>query len=380
MNTDHSRRNFVCALCGGLCLSAAVPWLVGSHERSDGASTRGEIKFKDLTGREIILARPAERIVDTMGATAAMAIAVHGSPARLAGIHPFTRPMFEKSFISRIFPEVLQIPSDVVTGSSYTPNVERIAGLNPDVVVHWGDYGETTATPLRNAGLTVATYRALAGGAEETLYAFAKMLGDMIGDNSRSTYLRELGDEIRTHLSGLLRAVPEEKRTRALIVTVTGAGLSASGGDASSTYSYHLYRAGGINVASALPDFSAVSSEQIASWNPDVVFVFNSPRASLDRIYADPVLSATKAARTRRVYVLPIGSHSWGSLGPEDPLVQTWMAELFYPQRMDRSLRQRMGNAYEKMFGRRFTNQELDEVLLMSTNSQSDGYERFLPA
>ncbi|TIT84428.1 MAG: ABC transporter substrate-binding protein, partial [Mesorhizobium sp.] len=178
---------------------------------------------------------------------------------------------------------------------------------------------------------------------------------------------------------GSLRAVPEEKRTRALIVTVTGAGLSASGGDASSTYSYHLYRAGGINVASALPDFSAVSSEQVASWNPDVLLVFNSQGANLDRIYADPVLSATKASRTRRVYILPIGSHCWGSLGPEDPLVHTWMAELFYPQRMDRSLRQRMRNAYEKMFGRRFTNQELDEVLLMSTNSQSDGYERFFP-
>lgn len=376
MHTEYSRRTYLSALCRGLCLSAFVPWLAGCDERSE-APARGEIKFNDLTGREIILARPAERIIDTMGATAAMAIAVHGSPARLAGIHPFTRPMFQKSFISRIFPEVLQIPSDVVAGSSYTPNVERIAGLNPDVVVHWGDYGEATATPLRNAGLTVATYRALSGGAEETLYAFAKMLGDMIGDNSRSNYLRELGEEVRTHLSGSLQTVPEEQRTRALIVTVSGAGLSASGGDASGTYSYHLYRAGGINVASALPDFSAVGSEQIASWNPDVVFVFNSEGASLERVYGDPILSATKAAQARRVYILPIGSHSWGSLGPEDPLVQTWMAELFYPERMNRSVRGRMRSAYERLFGQRFTDGELDEVLLMSTNGQSDGYERF---
>ncbi|MBB4188981.1 iron complex transport system substrate-binding protein [Sinorhizobium terangae] len=305
-----------------------------------------------------------------------MAIAVHGSPSRLAGIHPFTRPMLEKSFISRIFPEVLQIPSDVVTGS-YTANVERIARLNPDIVIHWGDYGEATATPLRNAGLTVASYRALPGSAEETLYAFAKMLGDMIGDNSRSNYLRKLGDQVRTHLSGALHAIPQEWRTRALIVTVTGSALSASGGDGHGTYSYHLYRAGGINVASALPDFSAVSSEQIANWNPDVVFVFNSEGASLERIYADPILSVTKAARARRVYVLPIGSHSWGSLGPEDPLVHTWMAELFYPERMDKSMRGRMKSAYERMFARRFTDGELDEVLLMSTNGQSNGYGRF---
>ncbi|RWL91649.1 MAG: ABC transporter substrate-binding protein [Mesorhizobium sp.] len=376
MHADYSRRNFVSAFCRGLCLSAVGPWLVGCDERPGGASKRGEIKFKDLAGHEIILDKPAEGIVDTVGSTAALAIAVHGSPSRLAGIHPFTRAMFEKSFISRIFPEVLQIPSDVVTGS-YTPNVERIASLNPDIVIHWGDYGEATATPLRNAGLTVATYRALPGGAEETLYAFAKMLGDMIGDNSRSTYLRELADLVRTHVGASLPAIPEEQRTRALIVTVAGAGLSASGGDASSIYSYHLYRAGGINVASALPDFSAVSPEQIANWNPDVVFVFNSQGASLERIYADPILGATKAARTRRVYVLPIGSHCWGSLGPEDPLVQTWMAELFYPEWMDRSVRGRMRNAYERLFGRRFTECELDEVLLMSTNGQSSSYERF---
>jgi iron complex transport system substrate-binding protein len=277
-----------------------------------------------------------------------------------------------------MYPQMLSVPTDVVSGrSSYAPSVETIAALDPDVVLHWGDYGMESVEPLRNAGIPVATFASLPEGPEEMIRAFATMLGQMIGDTSRVTDIVTLGAGVRADLDETLAGLTDAERARALIVTPTGDGLAASGGDADGSFSYYIYRAGGLNCAESLPAFSGVSVEQIAAWDPDAIFLFNSAGATPAWIHDDPILAATAAGRDRRVYILPIGAHSWGSLGPEDPLMHVWMAELLYPDRMDRSLRRRMRAAYRTLYGHDFSEDELDAVLLMDLNGQSAHYARF---
>lgn len=122
---------------------------------------------------------------------------------------------------------------------------------------------------------------------------------------------------------------------------------------------------------------AAVSSERIAAWNPQIVFIVFADGAAPSRIYDDPILGSVAAAKDRRVYVLLIGSHHWGSQGPEDPLVQLWIAELLYRELFDRSLRDAMRHAYQVMFNHTFSDDELDEVLLKTNNGVSKDYARF---
>ena len=381
MNSSWNRRDVLTAGALSALLPLGLPFglsLASCDSRTAGPTVPGKFTFIDGTGLPISLQGPARRIVALMTPDAATVIAVHGSPARLAGIHPRARPMFQRGFIARLFPEVMNIPANIVVGSGFSPNVEAIARLSPDVVVVLSDRGAGLTEPLEKLGLTVARYKVLPGGVDETLGALFTMLGTMIGDTSRSEFLIRLRADVRQRLAGELRSIPPEQRPRSMIVMPAGEGLMVSGGGEGSIYADFLYKAGSFNAASSLPDtLSPVGNERIAAWNPQVVFVVYSAGATPSRIYDDPILGSTDAARNRRVYVLPIGSHHWGSQGPEDPLVQRWMAELLHPDLFDRSLRATMRRAYQVMFNHTFTDDELDDVLLRSINAVSKDYARF---
>lgn len=99
--------------------------------------------------------------------------------------------------------------------------------------------------------------------------------------------------------------------------------------------------------------------------------------AESSRVQANPILRGTRAALDGRIYVLPTGSHYWGTIGAEDPLAQLWMAELLYPELLERTALCEMRAVYERLFNRTFTDAELDKVLLTELNGRSRHYDRF---
>lgn len=336
------------------------------------------MRFQDLDGRTITLPRPAERIVTLGPPYAAMALAVHGSPERLVGIHPRAQDMFARSFVREMFPDVMSIPTNIAVGGDFTPNVEGIARLHPDIVVQWAEMGDALIAPLENAGITVARYRSLPDGAEATLSAMLMMFGEMVGDTARADRLNAQRADTSRRLQETVSKLAASARQRVLLMTRTGEAMYASGGGSEGLYSYYIYRAGGTNVAEQLPDYSPISREQVAALEPDVILLFGSDGESPKAIFDDPVLQSTKAAVSKRVYVLPTGSHYWGAIGPDDVLTQIWMAELLYPDRMEATLRTEMRETYHAMFDREFSDEQLDKVLIPVTNGGSAHYARFL--
>ncbi|EIM73527.1 periplasmic binding protein [Nitratireductor aquibiodomus RA22] len=350
----------------------------GGDDKSASPKGRGEaVHFLDLDGRRITLDRPAGRIVTLGPPYAAMAVAVHGSPDRLVGIHPRARDMYSRSFVREMFPEIMTIPTNIAVGGDFTPNVEGIARLQPDIVVQWAEMGDALIAPLENAGITVARYRSLEAGAEATLAAMLTMFGEMIGDTARAERLNAQRAQTGRRLAEMVGTLSDASRQRVLLMTRTGEAMYASGGGSEGLYSYYIYRAGGINVAEALPDYSPVSREQIAALDPDVILLFGSDGETPRSIFGDPVLQSTQAALQRRVYVLPTGSHYWGAIGPDDALTQIWLAELLYPDRLEKTLRGEMRETYRAMFDQDFSDARIDEILMLETNGISAGYERF---
>lgn len=358
-----------------LCLPIFMPSLAGCMRDKENEATAEGFSFIDMAGRQVSLPRPAERIVTMVVPDAAAAIAVQGSADRLVGIHPRARDMFSRGFISRLFPEVMALPTNIVVGSDFVPDSESIARLQPDVVVQYGGRGDDLIAPLENLGLKVARFVANGAGGKETLTAMLTMMGAMVGNVSQARDLIQFRDRVDRRVRQMLNSLREVDRQRAIIAMPLGDGLLVSGGQ--DVMGYYLYEAGGINAAEAAPGFSQVSAEQIAAWDPDVVFLFGGNATSPERVYRDPILGATHAAREQRVYVMPIGSHSWGSIGPEDPLTQIWMAELLYPELLPNMLRDEMKALYRLAFGHEFSDAEIDEVLMLERNALSAHYRRF---
>lgn len=141
---------------------------------------------------------------------------------------------------------------------------------------------------------------------------------------------------------------------------------------------YHAL-AGGRNAAEELVGgWSDISVEQIAAWNPDVIFLncFEA-ELTLDRILDDPVLSLTNAAQNSRVYKMPLGGYRWDPPNQESPL--TWMrtANLLHPEVFDYDLCAEMRSAYRMLYGYELTDADIDEILWMEMLGHMADYGRF---
>ena len=64
--------------------------------------------------------------------------------------------------------------------------------------------------------------------------------------------------------------------------------------------------------------------EQVLLWNPDILIV-TAPE-DVKRVYTDPTLRQLKAAQHQRVYVAPVGAHTWANRTAEQPLTVLWAA------------------------------------------------------
>lgn len=105
------------------------------------------------------------------------------------------------------------------------------------------------------------------------------------------------------------------------------------------------------------------------SWDPEVIFIPNFGNASRDIVLEHPLLSATKAARYGRVYVLPTATNNWGTAGEDDPLFLTYAAALLYPQVHAADLRAEIQEWIAFMFGRELTDAEMQAVLQTGQNA-----------
>ncbi|MGE6785859.1 ABC transporter substrate-binding protein [Ensifer adhaerens] len=367
-------------IAGSAAVSLPGLGLIGQASESSakqmGEAVVSEIRFKDLAGNEVTLAAPARRIVDLWTTGAAFAIAAHGSPSRLVGINNLAHSIFKRGIIGRLYPEVLQIPADVMVGNT-APNIERLVNLDPDIVVDMRDDPRDVGAGMKAAGLTVARYGKVPGGIQGTIEALLMMFGRMIGDTSRAE--RIIGEmTTATKRLAQVEVVPRSERSTVLLLMPSAGRFYVSGGGVGGLYSDFIYAAGGVNAAAALPGFAEATVEQIATWDPDVLLIFQSEEADPALIYNHPILGAGKAAARRKVYVVPIGANNWGSLGPDEYLFPIWLAELLYPDRMERLLRRDMRIAYTALFDRHFSREELDVVLRLDVNESAADYTRFV--
>jgi iron complex transport system substrate-binding protein len=112
------------------------------------------VQITDMEGRELRLARPAERVASIPIPMASTLIALDGSTRRLVGMHPLALSAIQEGILGRIFPEAARIPANI-TAPNFVPNIEALAATRPDLVIQWGGRGADIVRPIENAGLTV---------------------------------------------------------------------------------------------------------------------------------------------------------------------------------------------------------------------------------
>ena len=68
--------------------------------------------------------------------SASLLVAVDRSADHLAAMHNASWVAMRDGIMGTMFPRALELPHDIAT-QDFTPNVESVRALNPDVVIQW---------------------------------------------------------------------------------------------------------------------------------------------------------------------------------------------------------------------------------------------------
>jgi iron complex transport system substrate-binding protein len=338
------------------------------------AAVADPIAFTDMTGREVRLAKPAERIASIPIPLASTIIALDGSTRRLVGMNPLAKSAIEEGILGRIFPEAKAIPSDV-TAPNFVPNVEALAATRPDLVIQWGNYGEAIVNPILNAGLTTML---VDYGTEAKGRQFMAITARAMGRDDRIEPLVAWRDAVEKDIAAKVAAIPAEQRPTVLYLARALSSLNAGGAGPAVYNDFYIKLAGGRNAAEELKATKPVSREQIATWDPEVILLNSfEPKLTVDFVYADPVLSLTRAAKAKRVYKMPLGGYRWDPPNQESPLTWMWLAKLLHPAVFTYDLRAEMKRAYKVLYGYTPTDADIDGILWMDQQGAAANYAAF---
>ncbi|WP_317495285.1 ABC transporter substrate-binding protein [Haloechinothrix sp. LS1_15] len=301
---------------------------------------------------------------------AAMVIALDGGTDRLAGMNPSSAKAIEDGILGEFFPEASEIPSDI-TDESFAPNIETVAGLDPDLVLQWSDRGDEIVRPLENAGLTTA---ALTSSTQDELEAALKMVGAAIGEDDRAERILDWHDEVRRELAEL---DPPEQRPSVLYFHRMAEELRVSGSD---TYNdFYIELAGGTNAAAEITGRHVVEPEQVAAWDPDVILVGSFDDATVDDVAEHPAWRELTAVTERRVYQVPLGGYRWDPPSHESPLMWQWLAQLLHPDGIDVDLPEQIREHYDFLYDQQaVSDEQIREILRAELNAGTAGYDRVL--
>jgi iron complex transport system substrate-binding protein len=332
-----------------------------------------EVVFTDQANREVRLPKPADRVVSIVIPMASTVIALDAGTSKLVGMNPTAKSAITEGILGKIFPEAKDIPSDV-TSPRFVPNVEALAAVNPELVIQWGDQGDDIVAPLLNAGLNTML---ILYGTEEMTRGYMEMASKAIGRPERYKELIAWRDAVQQELTAKTAAIPEDKKPRALYLQRALSDIAASGGKGHYT-EFSMELAGARNAAQELVGTVTINKEQIAAWNPDVIFL-NAFEAELDVtwVYKDPILSMTNAAKNRKVYKLPLGGYRWDPPSQESPLSWMWMANLLHPDVFHYDLRAEMKKAYKTLYNYDLAEVDIDNILWLGKQGDATAYAQF---
>jgi iron complex transport system substrate-binding protein len=338
------------------------------------ASTAGTAvgeEIVDQRGHHVHLDAPAECGVFLPMPAPSMFIAIDGTDRHIAAMNPSSRAAMQGSLLGRLFPRMTKVPTDVVQGASFIPNVESILALHPDAVFQWANVGTDAIEALDRAGLAVF---GMLSASQDDLTGSIEMMGQVTGKSEHAHALVTLQAERRRDIEAALKNLANADRPGVLYLGRFTEALSVAG---PGTYNdFYIRLAGGRNVVP--PGLARiVTFEQILAWNPDVILLGNFDPAMPSDVYKDPRWADVAAVKARRVYRMPLGGYRWDPPSQESALAWTWLLAILHPEKSIVDLRSDLQTWYRFLYSHDLTDAETDRILFVAENESSAGYGRF---
>jgi iron complex transport system substrate-binding protein len=301
-------------------------------------------------------------IVDQSGRT----VTVPKNPRRIAALHHFGGKVVfalgaqdllvdqalyhdENEAMAKVNPAFAAKPR-LVQGHDIS-NEEMVA-LRPDIAIAYTSFDPSEMERLENAGIPVVAIR---GETLEESYEGVRLVAKILGREERGeAYIADCRRLCRLVTERTAKLAPEQ-RVKVMFSGPKNIFSVATGDMLQDTL---LKMAGGRHVASSLTGFWAtVSPEQVAAWNPDVIFLGSSlDTYDAGSLVGNGMLATVNAVKNRRVYVFPSNVGWWDYPAPHCVLGLVWAAKTLHPELFDDvDVRQVADDFYRKYLGYSYT-------------------------
>lgn len=338
MKNKSIRFLWLCFFIGSLLVTFGCK---ADRKETDGAT----VTVVDQLGRTVTVSKNIKRIaaLHHFGGKVVFALGAQELLVDQALYHRENQAMAEVNPSFAAKPKLIQ---------GHDINYEELVALRPDIAIAYTSFDPSDMEQLEDAGIKVIAIR---GETLEESFAGVRLVAKVLGREQRGEeYIadcRRLYDLARERTA----VIPPEKCLKVMFAGPKNIYSAATGQMLQNTL---LELAGGRNVASALTGFwASVSPEQIAAWNPDVIFLGSSLDSyGAEALFGNQQFRTVKAVKNRRVYVFPSNIGWWDYPAPHCVLGLVWMAKTLYPDRFrDVDMVKVADEFYRKYLGYSFT-------------------------
>ena len=286
-----------------------------------------EANVSDAMDRQVLVSSEPQRVVSTSPSTTELIYAL-GMEDKLVGVSDYC------DYPSDVLDEKANETVSTV-GGYYTPDAEKIAALEPDIVFIGSDVqAQKDLIPLMDSfNITVV---ALYQGTNITeVYWNIELVGQVLFCVDKAADLKQKMSDIIVSIQGKIDGSVQRPK---VMVTVWLDPIFVAG---NGTFVNDIIEiAGGVNAFENMTSFPVVNKEAVVEANPDVIIVAatmmvsdaTSPEDVRDSILEDELFQETNAVKNGKIYVA-IGQAENAFLRPGVRIVDgaQLLAKILYP-------------------------------------------------
>lgn len=219
-----------------------------------------------------------------------------------------------------------------ITTMGGTPNAEDIAAENPDVVIL-----KTTLKSDVGDSLEILGFKVIYVDLED-LNSYMRdimVLGKIFGDEAKAETMVKYYNETYNFVLERTSTLIDRPKVLLLYYSTKGGTVSFQAPGAGWLQTFMIEAAGGYPLSKELTGtgWNTISYEQIAQWNPDIIFLVtycDEPSANdvKSMLLQDPDWSSVNAVMNGKIYAVPHDCNNVGSLGSWDATGSRWILGL----------------------------------------------------
>lgn len=327
------------------------------------------IEIKGQDDKKVILNNTAKKVLLFPMPFASMYISIDNKVDNILGLHGSSNKSLKDSFMLKAYPDIKNLNTELVK-SGFTPNIEQVLALKPDLIFQWADQGEHIIEPLRKMGLSVVGVKY---GTQEYLQEWIDFMGKSTGNIQKAKEIITWHNDIKEKLSTL--ASKQQYKPEILSLQFSKDRIRVAGDGSYDNFIIELI--GAKNVAkNDIRRFADISKEQLLKYNPDVIILGTFDDETPEEFMKRDIFQNLNAVKNKQVYKFPTGGYRWGVPHIEIPLTWVWMYNLVYADNTI-NLNDMIKSSYKSLYNYEINDKQIDEILNFSIHKNSKNYHLF---